>query len=95
MDKVKLKVHKTRYVELINPTWTQLFANLKRLGHDDETWYRYTMGENLSNGPVKLIQRVKIAHSFLQCVKSVPLYHLKLAYVVLHMAVKEVFGFHC
>ena len=25
------------------------------------------------------------------CVKSVPIYHFKLAYVVLHMAVKEVF----
>ena len=28
---------------------------------------------------------------FAACVKSVPLYHLKLAYVVLHMAVKEFF----
>ena len=25
------------------------------------------------------------------CIKSVPLYHFKLAYVVLHMAVKETF----
>ena len=28
---------------------------------------------------------------FTVCVKSVPLYHFKLAYVVLHMAVKEFF----
>ena len=35
-----------------------------------------------SKGPVKLIQRVKIAHSiFTVCVKSVPLYHFKLAWV--------------
>ena len=32
----------------------------------------------------------EIAHSFLQsCVKSVPLYNLKLAYVDLHTAVEE------
>ena len=37
------------------------------------------------------MQRVKIAHSFLQSVKSVPHYHFKLAYVVLQMAVKEFF----
>ena len=42
-------------------------------------------------GPVKLMQRVKISHSFLVCVKSVPLYHFKLTYVVLHLAVKEFF----
>ena len=42
-------------------------------------------------GPVKLIQWVKIGHSFLQSVKSVPLYHFKLAYVVLHMLVEEFF----
>ena len=41
--------------------------------------------------PVKLIQLVKIANSLLVFVKSVPLYHVKLTYVVLHMAVKEVF----
>ena len=40
-------------------------------------------------GPVKLIKRVKIAHSFLVFVKSVPRYHFKLAYVILQMAVKE------
>ena len=42
-------------------------------------------------GPVKLIQLVKIAHSFLQSVKSVPLCHFKIAYVVLRMAVLEFF----
>ena len=31
---------------------------------------------------------------FTVCVKSVSLYHFKLAYVVLHMAVKEFFGSH-
>ena len=31
---------------------------------------------------------------FTVCVKSVPLYHFKLAYVVLHMAVKEFFETH-
>ena len=34
-------------------------------------------------GPVKLIKWVKIAHSFLHTVKSVPHYHFKLAYVIL------------
>ena len=37
-------------------------------------------------GPVKLIQGAKIAHSFYSLCQSVPLYHFKLAYVVLHMA---------
>ena len=45
----------------------------------------------LWKGPVKLIKRVKIAHSFLQCVKSVPRCHFKLAYIILQMAVKEFF----
>ena len=31
---------------------------------------------------------------FTVCVKYVPLYHFKLAFVVLHMAVKKVFGIH-
>ena len=44
--------------------------------------------QNRVKGPVKPIQRVKIVHSFYTvCVKSVPLYHFKLAYAVLHMAV--------
>ena len=43
----------------------------------------------MCKGPVKLIQRVKIAHLFLQLCQSVPLYYLKLAYVVLHAAVNE------
>ena len=45
-------------------------------------------------GPVKLIQRVKIAHSFLQLVESVSLYHFKIVYVVLKKAVKEFFETH-
>ena len=45
-------------------------------------------------GPVKLIKRMKIAHSFLVCVKLVPRYHFKLAYVILQMAVKEFFETH-
>ena len=53
-------------------------------------FYSKLRGE-LFKGPVKLIQRVKITHSFLQSVKSVPVYHFKLSYVVLHMDVKEVF----
>ena len=45
--------------------------------------------------PVKLIQRVKIAHFiFSVCVKSVPLCHFRLAFVVLHMAGKEFFESH-
>ena len=40
-------------------------------------------------GPVKLIKRVKIAHSFLYSVRSVPHYHFNLAYVILQMTVKE------
>ena len=43
----------------------------------------------MCKGPVKLIQRVKIAHLFVQCVKSVPLYYFKLAYVALHAAVNK------
>ena len=31
---------------------------------------------------------------FTVCVKSVPLYHFQLAFVVLHMTVKEFFGSH-
>ena len=31
---------------------------------------------------------------FTVCVKSVPLYHFKFAYVALHMAVKEFFETH-
>ena len=38
-----------------------------------------------AKGPVKLIERVKIAHSFLVCVKSVPGYHCKLAYLILQI----------
>ena len=41
--------------------------------------------QECSKGPVKPIQRVKMAHSFLVCVSSVPLYHFKLAYEVLHL----------
>ena len=49
----------------------------------------------LNKGPVKLIKRVKIAHSFLQAsVRSVPRYHFKLAYVTLQTAVKEFFKTH-
>ena len=40
------------------------------------------------------MQQVKIAHSFLVCVKSVPRYHFQLAYVVPQMAVKEFFETH-
>ena len=50
--------------------------------------------ELIFKGPVKLIQWVKIENSsfiFTVCVKSVPLYHFKLACVVLQMAVKEFF----
>ena len=42
-------------------------------------------------GPVKIIKRVKIAHSFLVCVRSVPRYHFKLSHVIVQMAVKEFF----
>ena len=41
---------------------------------------------------MQLMQRVKIAHSFSVCVKSVPRYHFKLAYKLLHIVVKEFFG---
>ena len=44
-------------------------------------------------GPVKLIKRVKIAHSFLQSVSDQVLrYHFKLACVILQRAAKEFFG---
>ena len=50
--------------------------------------------QSLQKGSVKLIKRVKIAHSFLVCVKSVSRYHFKLANVILQMAVKEFFQTH-
>ena len=50
--------------------------------------------KNYVKGLVKLIKRVKIAHSFLVCIKSVPRYHFKLANVILQMAVKEFFETH-
>ena len=44
-------------------------------------------------GPVKLANQAGENNSFIftVCVKSVPLYHFKLAYVTLQMVVKEVF----
>ena len=47
---------------------------------------------NSVKGPVKLIQRAKIAHSFLQSVPNQS--HFKLAYAVQDMAVKEFFETH-
>ena len=46
-------------------------------------------GNDGIKGPVELMHRVKIAHSFSVCVKPVPLYYFKLAYVVIRMAVKN------
>ena len=43
----------------------------------------------LNKGPVKLMQWVKKAHSFLQFVSK--LFHCMLAHVALHLAVKEFF----
>ena len=48
---------------------------------------------HMITGPVKLMQRVEIAYSFLVCVILFH-YHFKLAYVVLHWAVKEFFETH-
>ena len=48
----------------------------------------------IDNGPAKLIKLVKIADSFLVCVRSVPRYHFNIAYVILQMAVKEFFETH-
>ena len=46
-------------------------------------------------GPVKLMQQVKVAHSFFTvCATSLPRYHFKLAYVVLNFSVKNFFGTH-
>ena len=41
---------------------------------DSRDWSMYS---NILKGPVKLMQWVKIAHSFLVCVRSVPIYHFK------------------
>ena len=52
----------------------------------------YHISHICAERPVKLIRRVKIAHSFLQCVSNQ--FHviiLSLPYVVLQMAVKEFF----
>ena len=55
--------------------------------------YRWLLVRTIK-GHVKLIQRVKIAHSFLQSASNLSLSHFKLAYVVLHMPVKEFFETH-
>ena len=49
--------------------------------------------EIFDKGPVQLIKRVFENSSFIftVCVKSVPRYHFKLAYVILQTAVKELF----
>ena len=45
-----------------------------------------------TKGPVKLIKGVKIAHSFFTvCVRSILRCQFKLAYVILQIAVKELF----
>ena len=53
------------------------------------------LGINISyysiKGPVKLIKRVLSSFIFTVCVKSVPRYHFKLAYVILQMAVNKLF----
>ena len=46
------------------------------------------MSRNLFKGPVKLVKRVKIPHSFYSLCQISSSYHFKFAYVVLHMAVK-------
>ena len=48
----------------------------------------------VQKGHVTLIKRVKLAHLFSVCVRSVPRYDFKLAYVILQMAVKEFFETH-
>ena len=55
--------------------------------------FKYTAKASklLQKGPVKLMQQVIIAHIFTVCVRSVPLYLFKLAYVVLHLDVKQFF----
>ena len=58
-------------------------------GQDNSFRVRPASVKSGQKGPVKLIKRVKIAHSFLQSVKSVPRYHFKLTYVILQMAVKK------
>ena len=76
-------------------SWNDFHMKLK-LSHNDDTTFTVS-SQHVHNhmktrlkGPVKLIKRVKIAHSYLQCVKSVPRYHFKLD-VNLQMAVKEFF----
>ena len=55
---------------------------------------------SFQKGPVKLIQRVKIAHSFLHVISKlfhprVPPHHFQFAQVALHLKVKEFFETHC
>ena len=45
-------------------------------------------------GPVKLMQWMTMAHSFLQSESNLLHYHFKFSYVGLHMAVKEFFETH-
>ena len=56
------------------------------IGPGDDAESRQTTGEANTAGENKFI--------FIVCVKSVPLCHFRLAYVVLHMAVREFFETH-
>ena len=85
--------HAAPEVDNFKPTSSLALANRKTIKQVIGSPNKYTfidVGDSVK-GSVKLIQRVKVAHSFLVCVKSVPLYHFKLACVVLHIAVKEFF----
>ena len=57
------------------------FVSPEHLNNLFEKW------QFVPKGPVKLIQQIKTAHSFLQLVSNLfHFYHFKLAYVVLHIA---------
>ena len=81
-----------RYQVSITGSWVVPRSFLKHILLIAADWYTaFLFGE----GSVKLIQQVKIAHSFFTvCVTFVPLYHLRFVFVFLHMAVKECFENH-
>ena len=65
---------------------TRILTKLTAMVQANAEWTKMTCEANLASENSSFI--------FTVCVKSVPLYHFKLAYVGLHMAVKELFEAH-
>ena len=59
---------------------------------NEQLVFQQTIIPQMNKGPVKVIKGVKIAHSFLQSVRSVPRYRFKLAYVILQIWLSKNFS---